>query len=354
MFKSSVQLEIKELLGEGSQGQVFKGLRKDGQSRLAETVAVKILHSRNAIELWEREFSSLRRVRSPFCLQVLSFERVEGRPALLLEFVDGVSLADLGSSVPLDEQDIEEILCQIECGLRDLKSFGIFHGDLTPANVLIDTEGRIRLLDFGLANQSTDQTARLTPDFAAPERLMGAEPGVASDIYSLGRIEEFLRGRRLPHSPYLRIDPQDRQLSHVAPCPRRQNVLSNKVRELQRRRRWAEAFRSTTECLFKPMIARPWTRWVAMTLVSLITLSSSTASTHFSTKPRPSSLSIRTEKWLWAEIDGKPVGYAPVQVVVPADQSLELKWRSPRGSGTLKLKLKPGETLRLADPDFSH
>src|SRR3954471_20522810 len=109
MWRQEIRTQLKELLGEGGQGCVFKALRTDRESRLSQTVAVKILHSKTAVELWRKEFESLHRVRSPYCVQVLSFERVRGRPALILEYIEGVSLAALGRTCYLSEPDLTEI-----------------------------------------------------------------------------------------------------------------------------------------------------------------------------------------------------------------------------------------------------
>ena len=80
MWRRNVHLQKLELLGEGSQGQVFKARRLDPQSGLCQTVALKILHSRTAVELWRQEFESLSQIRSPYCVQVHSFERYGRRP----------------------------------------------------------------------------------------------------------------------------------------------------------------------------------------------------------------------------------------------------------------------------------
>src|ERR1035437_9654097 len=114
MLWNSIGFELLELLGEGSQGSVYKALRSDRSSGLRQIVAVKILHSKTAVSLWRQEFESLSRVRSNYCVQVLSFEWFKRRPALILEFVEGASLAQLGQMCILNDDEIYEISAQLQ------------------------------------------------------------------------------------------------------------------------------------------------------------------------------------------------------------------------------------------------
>src|SRR5690348_4746918 len=114
MWWSSVRIQRLELLGEGGQGRVYKALRHDRATGLTQTVALKILHSKTAVDLWRHEFESLARVQSAYCVRVLYFERFRGRPALVLEHIEGASLAQLSHSFLLDARDLDEIRAQLE------------------------------------------------------------------------------------------------------------------------------------------------------------------------------------------------------------------------------------------------
>ena len=197
MIVPRIRLHLRKVIGEGGQGRVYEAVRLDPSTNLRQTVAVKLLHSRTSVDLWRKEFSSLAEVRSPYCVRVLSFERVRGRPALILEHVRGVSLTEWHRAQIGSPECRDEILAQVHAGLRDLRAQGSYHGDLSPNNVMIDDRGGIRLLDFGLAN-GHGADLRCTPEFAAPERLRGAPPEYASDLYSLGQLQTFLGGPRSP------------------------------------------------------------------------------------------------------------------------------------------------------------
>ncbi len=298
MFKRSIGFEVQEMLGEGGQGRVFRALRRDPQSGLSQIVALKILHSENTVESWKNEFTSLAKVRSLYCVRVLGFERVNQRPALVLEYVDGVSLAALGVGCWLAENDILEILSQCEAAVLDLLKFGEFHGDLSPQNILIDVEGRIRLLDFGMANSQ-----RATVDFAAPERFCGQPASLAADIFSIGRIEQFLRGREPgpdEQSPYLAVAPDKRSLRGLFSCEERRKDLAEKVRSFQQRRKLSRFAKTRTQILAK-------SRRSASIFLALITacMFSVVSGAEKAENPKAISfLNIRTLRWHSFRIDG--------------------------------------------------
>lgn len=347
MWKSSIRIELKEPLGEGAQGCVFKALRVDGASGLTQTVAVKVLHSETAVELWKKEFESLSRVRSPYCVQVFAFERVNGRPALVLELVDGVSLLDLGRMCVLGEQEIDEVIAQIQNGLVDLEAHGICHGDLGPQNVMVDRDGRVRLLDFGLANGID----RLTAEFAAPERLNGAPASLASDLYSLGRIESFLRGEALADSSLLHIEPARRDLRAFSARTSVQASLASTIRAALERRHLHAGMETRTH------VVKRRTTWPARALTSgavalLTTFTTPGASVN--RRDEIGCISFRTKAWHFFVVDGRPVGYAPVTVPLTAGQEHSIEWASPRGKGRKRIRVRRDEQRVLQDRDFSH
>ncbi|MGE4131237.1 MAG: protein kinase [Bdellovibrionales bacterium] len=340
MDGTGIRYETQELLGEGSQGCVFKAIRRDLESGLVDTIALKILHSKTAVDIWRKEFESLRRVRSPYCVQVLYFDRINGLPALGLEFVEGISLSQLGRFVRLTDREIDEILLQTRMGLEDLARAGTFHGDLSPANVLIDRTGQIKLLDFGLANAS-GANHRVTPEFTSAARLRGEPPSLASDLHSLSLVERYLRSGR-PQK-------ERRQSRRSQPQVRRQ--LARKVDH------WLG--QQSKKC--HPTVAleqtktSPWTvralrlvTWVAVTL----SLSSSAASFH-----RPENLAcveIRTGTWVAVSFDDEKPVYAPISRCFPAGAHTRLTWRKADRSGFTSLQLNPGQRHMLRDRDFSH
>jgi serine/threonine protein kinase len=351
MFNKDVSLKILNLLGEGSQGSVYKALRRDRRAGLEQLVAVKILHSQITVEHWRLEFESLARVRSRYCVQVLSFERQRGRPALVLEYVDGITLAELIQSYAFKDDEVGELLAQLECALQDLHGQSVLHGDLSPQNIMIDRKGCIRLLDFGLANCS-DQELRLTPRFAAPERLNGATPTVSTDIYALGRIEELLSGRA--RECYVHPDPNQRKLQSIQPRADRQSQLAETVDRVLAAR--AAARECVTECFTPAPKPRRFKASPAATLAAAISmlLTTSTASQLNRGAEIFVNCSVRTQTWHYLILNGKPIGYAPANLPLVVGASYELAWISVQGHGTVHLHPDNTRPLRLTDSDFSH
>lgn len=340
MWNQGIHYDLLELLGEGGQGRVFKALRKDRETGLSETVALKILHSETAVELWKKEFESLRRVRSPYCVQVLSFDRVRRRPALVLELVDGVSLTHLGRSCLLNDNDIQEICAQIEAALHDLTKFDTVHGDLSPGNILIGRDGRVKLLDFGLANTG-GQNARLTPEFASPERLAGQTPTIQDDLFSLGRIESFLRGCPLP----LR-----REWHGVAIDSKAQKQVADKVNLYLSRKQWMSRFKTRTQqVLRKPFRLARKIRALPATVLLLLSASSNV---HSTPPQKLVTVMVRTLKWHEVTVNGRTLGYAPLNITLPAATPVEIAWKNARGTGHRQLHLYQGQHLLLVDRDF--
>lgn len=354
MWRNRIDYELSDLLGEGSQGRVFKGLRRDASSGLTQTVALKVLHSKTAVELWKREFESLSQVRSPYCLQVYGFDWIQGQPALILEYVNGVSLTQLARATFLAEHLVRELVAQIELGLHDLASHGVFHGDLSPHNIMIDRRGQVRLLDFGLANTSLDQI-RVTPEFAAPERLLQQPANLASDLYSLGRIEQFLR-HQPPDSavdtPYLHKEPEQRTGRGEASLPELRQELAQKVNAVQTQQHWLRSLKTYSQMLYPPANTRRLS--LARALVFALCLTVSGAGAMSRSQPTSALLMVRTQQWLSLAINGQPAGYAPVKIWLPANQKVIIDWAGPNGRGQLTLHLEPGAERTLRDSDFSH
>jgi serine/threonine protein kinase len=355
MWRPQIQFDLLEVLGEGSQGTVYKAFRRDRSSGMKQLVAVKVLHSRTAVGMWRQEFESLARVRSPYCVRVLSFERVKRRPALVLEFIDGVSLSQIARGCNLTEADSVEITAQLEAALKDLHRFGIFHGDLSPHNILLDGEGRIHLLDFGLANCSAEQR-RLTPEFAAPERIAGSPASLASDLFSLGQIQRFIRGEDLRSSsvssPYLHSQPSLRRFAEVLPDPALQSGLGERVREFQRRQKFLSAVKTRSVLLkakFKPSLKE----FVLGALTALIFLTTSSAQ-QIRHKTELGILAVKTNRWHKLQLNGRDLGYPPFSVNLAAGTTHVLEWSSALGTGKKKILVKPNQTLVLEDRDFSH
>jgi eukaryotic-like serine/threonine-protein kinase len=351
MWAPAIRYELLELLGEGGQGAVYKALRRDRGSGLEQIVALKVLHSETAVSLWRQEFQSLSTVRSEYCVRVFSFERYQSRPALALEYVEGLSLAQLGQNLWLAPEEIEEITAQLEIALKDLHRHGVFHGDLSPQNVLLDVRGQVKVLDFGLAN-CNEEHSRVTPRFAAPERLNGGSSSVASDLFALGKIESFLRGNDSLDSPYLHLAPHLRRFQDLCPSFERQDQLARKVEAILFRQK-AGVLAATETQTGKRQKTWSLKAFVVGAITSFMVLATSSAGQSRYFIPS-ATLSLRTVKWHYFLLDGHPLGYSPISQPIEANQPHQLQWISADGRGETQLTLKSQELRALEDSDFSH
>ncbi|MBQ0891457.1 serine/threonine protein kinase [Streptomyces sp. RM72] len=123
---------------------------------------------------------------------VVSFD---GRPWIVMEFVRGRSLADaIGAEGALAPKEAARIGVEVLAALRAAHSAGVLHRDVKPANVLLADDGRVVLTDFGIATLQGDTALTMTgevvgsPEYLAPDRLLGRTPGTASDLWSLGAL----------------------------------------------------------------------------------------------------------------------------------------------------------------------
>jgi eukaryotic-like serine/threonine-protein kinase len=130
-------------------------------------------------------------------------ERACGPSYLVMELIDGPSLATVLSGGPLDAARTMDVVAQVAAGLDAAHNAGLIHRDVKPENILFTSEGIVRITDFGIAHAvgSAPLTATGllmgTPGYLAPERVAGARGGPASDLYSLGIVAyECLAGRR--------------------------------------------------------------------------------------------------------------------------------------------------------------
>ena len=196
--------------GHGGMGIVYRAERADGQ--FAKHVAIKLLpalySSSELVKRFLREREILARLEHPNVARLLDGGVApDGRPYLVMEYIDGLPLTIFVQEQGLRVAERLELflgLCEaVEYAHRNF----IVHRDLKPANVLVDRDGRVKLLDFGLARileaagPQTDvtQTAMpiMTPAYASPEQVRGEPIAATSDVFSLGVVlYELLAGRR--------------------------------------------------------------------------------------------------------------------------------------------------------------
>src|SRR5277367_2919899 len=190
-------------LGSGGMGTVYLAERIDGE--IQQSVAVKLLRAddhRPAFRkrfLRERQF--LASLNHPSIAHVIDAGHTDdGRPYLVMEYVDGVPIDVYCGSISLrDQLTLFQRVCD---GVAHAHRHLIIHRDLKPSNILVDAAGQPKLLDFGIAKllETRDVThtveRMLTPGYASPEQLNGSAQSTATDVYSLGAVlYKILTGR---------------------------------------------------------------------------------------------------------------------------------------------------------------
>ena len=117
-----------------------------------------------------------------------------GAPFLVMELVDGPSLADVAACGPLEPAWVLDVAGQVAAGLAAAHAQGLVHRDIKPANLLLAPGGTVKITDFGIASAAGSASLTLTgtlpgtPGYLAPERAAGAPATAASDLYSLGVV----------------------------------------------------------------------------------------------------------------------------------------------------------------------
>jgi len=203
---------VLERLGTGGMGEVYRA----HDERLARDVALKLLRPTSPGGRLDRdriraEALTLSQLNHPGISTVYDVESSEGLEFLVLELVEGDTLDAILKRGPLPEATVREYGAQIASALAAAHDRGIVHRDLKPANVMISPSGRVKLLDFGLAQHraTTVSPAAETTDgsdpgllvgtlaYMSPEQLLGRTIDGRSDLYSLGvTLYEMATGHR--------------------------------------------------------------------------------------------------------------------------------------------------------------
>jgi serine/threonine protein kinase len=190
-------------LGRGAQATVW--LAHD--DRLDREVALKLLDTSSdelTIDQWLHEARAVSRLSHPHLVPVFEADESGGRPYLVFEYVAGPTLAayvrERGGALPAREA--VGLMLGVLDALAVAHERGIVHRDLKPSNVLIDGQGRARVMDFGIAARVKDPrdagTICGTPGYISPEAARGAAPQPAMDLFAAGvMLAELLGGRRL-------------------------------------------------------------------------------------------------------------------------------------------------------------
>ncbi len=200
--------QIIRLLGQGGMGAVFEAEELESGRRVALKVLSHSLDSADARKRFLREGRLAASINHPNSVYVFGTEEIEGTPAIVMELVAGGTLQErVKQHGPLPVSEAVEIILQIIAGLEAAAAVGVLHRDIKPSNCFIDSDGSVKVGDFGLSIDTSargDSNLTLsgvflgTPVFSPPEQLRGDELSLHSDIYAVGGTFYYLLTGRTP------------------------------------------------------------------------------------------------------------------------------------------------------------
>ncbi|WP_372370819.1 protein kinase [Candidatus Uabimicrobium sp. HlEnr_7] len=196
------RFELREKIGQGGMGVVHKAYDKI----LSRIVAIKqiMLPSPVALQRFQKEAVNNASLHHPNIVAVHDFQTIANAPCIIMQYVEGISLADFLRKKKLDLGEVYHIFHQILDAVEYAHKERIVHRDLKPSNILLDKNNKVFITDFGIAkalnegNSNVSTTGEIigTPMYMSPEQAQGHKVDRRTDIYSLGAIlYEMLSGQ---------------------------------------------------------------------------------------------------------------------------------------------------------------
>ncbi|MEP6621749.1 MAG: protein kinase [bacterium] len=226
-----VRYDIKGVLGAGGMGTVYRAVDRE----LQEVVAIKTLKpemlaaDETALERFKGEIRLARKISHRNVVRTHDFGESQGLYFITMEFVEGTTLKELiRQRGRLPGHVLLPIAKQLSRALEVAHEAGVIHRDIKPQNMVVERDGTLKVMDFGIARMATRAPAQGltqagmvigTPEYMAPEQLLGDEIDVRADIYSAGVVfYECLTGR-LPFEAATPIALIAKVLEETPPAP---------------------------------------------------------------------------------------------------------------------------------------
>jgi Tol biopolymer transport system component len=211
--------EIQSLVGAGGMGEVYRA----HDSRLDRTVAIKVLPAsfsadRERLQRFAQEARAAAALNHPNILSIFDIGEERGAPYVVSELLEGETLRERLRTGPLPTRRVIDYAVQVAKGLAAAHEKGIVHRDLKPENLFLTNDGRVKILDFGLAKLTQPQSSSSSGDaptvqvatetglvmgtagYMSPEQVRGKPADHRSDIFSFGAIlYEMISGKRAFH-----------------------------------------------------------------------------------------------------------------------------------------------------------
>ncbi len=202
---------IVEKIGAGGMGEVYRA----HDEHLARDVAIKVLPpgtltDESARKRFHKEALILSQLNHPNIATIHDFDTQQGVDFLVMEYIPGITLSEKVAGRPLAEKEVLRLGVQLAEGLAAAHDHGVVHRDLKPGNLQVTSDGRLKILDFGLAKlrlpvtdsvrtESLSETQAMagTLPYMAPEQLLGGEIDARTDIHGAGSVlYEMATGQR--------------------------------------------------------------------------------------------------------------------------------------------------------------
>jgi serine/threonine protein kinase/tetratricopeptide (TPR) repeat protein len=210
--RSLSHYRVSEKIGEGGMGEVYRAF----DDHLQRDVAIKVLPAGTLADQasrkrFHKEALTLSRLSHPNVATIHDFDSQQGVDFLVMEYIPGTTLSEKVAAGPLPEKEVLRLGVQLAEGLGAAHEHGVVHRDLKPGNLRLTDDGRLKILDFGLAklrrpvtesakmeSVSETQTTAGTLPYMAPEQLLGGQIDARTDIHAVGSVLYEMATRRRP------------------------------------------------------------------------------------------------------------------------------------------------------------